>query len=316
MYEQMVFTEPKPEPSQKTDVPVWLLGSLIGAYVVQIILIITIGILLWLTLDSKNKITAMDQEISNLQEEITYVADDMDQAEQSISSMTDTIDAMTATEIVTEEITEEVTEEPATEAPAPVLSSDLYSNEIQIDGVIYTLPFANQSIVPYYSFDMTKYGFENGYVVNPGDSVINTMELAREEMNENFHFRIGLHNYSDQILDIPGNYDDYLMYCSTHQNTQEKKSSPVHTEKQQNNKNQHAIQKQIRNQKKELQKIEDQIDMLSDQVKQIESEMNQPQFYDNQKTADQKIEAYSQLKKQISKLTDQWEDLALKLDRI
>ena len=56
--------------------------------------------------------------------------------------------------------------------------------------------------------------------------------------------------------------------------------------------------------------------MLSDQVKQIESEMNQPQFYDNQKTADQKIEAYSQLKKQISKLTDQWEDLALKLDRI
>ncbi len=202
MYEQMVFTEPKPEPSQKTDVPVWLLGSLIGAYVVQIILIITIGILLWLTLDSKNKITAMDQEISNLQEEITYVADDMDQAEQSISSMTDTIDAMTATEIVTEEITEEVTEEPATEAPAPVLSSDLYSNEIQIDGVIYTLPFANQSIVPYYSFDMTKYGFENGYVVNPGDSVINTMELAREEMNENFHFRIGLHNYSDQILDI------------------------------------------------------------------------------------------------------------------
>ena len=106
------------------------------------------------------------------------------------------------------------------------------------------------------------------------------------------------------------------MYCSTHQNTQEKKSSPVHTEKQQNNKNQHAIQKQIRNQKKELQKIEDQIDMLSDQVKQIESEMNQPQFYDNQKTADQKIEAYSQLKKQISKLTDQWEDLALKLDRI
>ena len=86
----------------------------------------------------------------------------------------------------------------------------------------------------------------------------------------------------DQILDIPGNYDDYLMYCSTHQNTQEKKSSPVHTEKQQNNKNQHAIQKQIRNQKKELQKIEDQIDMLSDQVKQIESEMNQPQFYDNQ----------------------------------
>lgn len=120
----------------------------------------------------------------------------------------------------------------------------------------------------------------------------------------------------NQILDIPGNYDDYLMYCSTHQNSQEKKSSPVHTEKQQNNKNQHAIQKQIRNQKKELQKIEDQIDMLSKQVKQIEAEMNQPQFYDNQKTADQKIADYSQLKEQISKLTDQWEDLAIKLDRI
>jgi len=202
MYEQMVFTEPKPEPPQKPDVPVWLMGSLIGVYVILAVIVITVGVMIIQSFDYKDKVTTVEQQLSDLQEEIHLMTDDIDQAEQSISSMADTIDSMTATELVTEEITEEVTEEPATEAPAPVLSSDLNSNEIQIDGVIYTIPFANQSIAPYYSFDMTKYGFENGYVVNPGDSVINTMELSREGMNENFHFRIGLHNYSDQILDI------------------------------------------------------------------------------------------------------------------
>ena len=118
------------------------------------------------------------------------------------------------------------------------------------------------------------------------------------------------------IFDLPGNYDDYLMYRTTHQHMQEKKSSRIHSEKQQDNKNQHAIQKQIRNQKKELQKLENQIDILSEQIKQIELEMNQPQFYNNQETADQKIADYSQLKEKISKLTEQWEDLAIKLDRI
>lgn len=118
---------------------------------------------------------------------------------------------------------------------------------------------------------------------------------------------------SDHILDLPGNYDDYRLFCSTHTQNNKNTLSSVNI-KEQKNKTQHERQKKIRNQKKDLEKIEKQLDALTLQLQDIEKSMSDVHFYDDPKKAEQSMQQYSHLKKDIAALTEQWEDLALKLE--
>ena len=210
MYEQMVFTNLEPvSPAEKKKGMDWRTGCLIGLSAVTIILAVSEAAIAIST-------SKINTRVKSLEEDRRYNLELVTGLEKEIKDVEEIARAATATEASTEPPTEEVTEiqteevtetpteapmEPATEEP-PVLSSDLYSNEIQIDGILYTIPFANQSIAPYYSFTMADYGYENGYVVNPRDSVSTTIELKHEGMNENFHVYAGFGNYSEQILDI------------------------------------------------------------------------------------------------------------------
>lgn len=118
---------------------------------------------------------------------------------------------------------------------------------------------------------------------------------------------------SDHILDLPGNYDDYRLFCSTHTQNNKNTLSSVNI-KEQKNKTQHERQKKIRNQKKDLEKIEKQLDALTLQLQDIEKSMSDVHFYNDPKKAEQSMQQYSHLKKDIAALTEQWEDLALKLE--
>ncbi|MCH4072880.1 ribosomal protection-like ABC-F family protein [Pseudoramibacter sp.] len=119
---------------------------------------------------------------------------------------------------------------------------------------------------------------------------------------------------SDQILDLPGNYDDYRLYCSTHTQNDETTTHTSIKSKDQKNKTQHEQQKKIRNQKKDLEKIEKHLDKLTLQLKEIEKNMGDTHFYEDPQKAEQGMQQYAQIKKDIAALTQQWEELAMKLE--
>jgi ATP-binding cassette subfamily F protein 3 len=117
----------------------------------------------------------------------------------------------------------------------------------------------------------------------------------------------------DQILDLPGNYDDYRLFCSTHTQNDKIQHASIKS-KDQENKTQHEQQKKIRNQKKDLEKIEKHLDKLTLQLKGIEKDMGEAHFYEDPKKAEQGMQQYGQIKKDIAALTQQWEELAMKLE--
>ena len=74
--------------------------------------------------------------------------------------------------------------------------------QIMIDGTVYTLPFDYSLISNDYTFDLADYGKEDGYVLNPGDKVLCTVNLENPNIDSEFDFSVGFKNYGDEVKDI------------------------------------------------------------------------------------------------------------------
>ncbi len=46
-----------------------------------------------------------------------------------------------------------------------------------MDGEVYQLPFAYSGIKDTWTFNLSDYGYDKGYVLNPGDKVVGTIQL-------------------------------------------------------------------------------------------------------------------------------------------
>ena len=149
------------------------------------------------------------------QDELDSILEDVTVATTEENTEEDTTEA-------TEEATEEATAtEAATTAPVDTgdLSSDLASQQISIDGTIYTLPFDYSLISSDYTFDLADYGKEDGYVLNPGDKVLCTVYLENDNFDDSFEFCTGFKNYGDGVLDIKETsiwaLDTDIRWCDT-----------------------------------------------------------------------------------------------------
>lgn len=154
------------------------------------------------------------------------VANQVSIDEPSTQEITESIaDKKNSTEAVSTEASTEAPTETPTEAPTEVpvasgeLAATLDSLQIQLDGVVYTLPYDYSAISSTYYFDIADYGYENGYVMNPGDSVSTTIELENESMDSHCNFWIGLTNTDAEaqditLCDISGMYIN-IAFCDT-----------------------------------------------------------------------------------------------------
>ena len=103
-------------------------------------------------------------------------------------------------EDITEDTTE-ITTETTTETKSDI-TTDLYSEQFIMDGVTYTLPFDYALIKDKYTFDLSDYGKEDGYILNPEDKTSSTIELNNSELDKDFDFYVGFVNTTDTAIDI------------------------------------------------------------------------------------------------------------------
>jgi len=89
--------------------------------------------------------------------------------------------------------------ETATPDDAPV---DPSVPELTIDGESYTLPFKYELIKDKFTFDLAEYGYEDGYIMQPKESVSTTVKLRNASYDESFIFLAGFKNQSDEDADI------------------------------------------------------------------------------------------------------------------
>ncbi len=86
------------------------------------------------------------------------------------------------------------------------LSDEWTDMQIAIDGKVYTLPVDYDVLkADGWSFDLADYGKENGYILNPGDSVTSTIELTNPKYGEEYNsatLYVGFINVDDTAKDI------------------------------------------------------------------------------------------------------------------
>lgn len=100
----------------------------------------------------------------------------------------------------TEEVTEEVEEEDDNNTTA--LSGDWTSMEFTLDGKNFKIPFSYKELeAEGWSFDMADYGYEDGYVLNPGEKVYATIDLENPEY-EDVTMYVGFKNIGEEVMDI------------------------------------------------------------------------------------------------------------------
>ena len=80
------------------------------------------------------------------------------------------------------------------------LSSDWKDLQFQLNGQVFTLPCDYKAIEALgYSFDLSDYGYENGYILNKDETTLATIYLENEEGAE---LNVGFINTSDEPKDI------------------------------------------------------------------------------------------------------------------
>lgn len=86
------------------------------------------------------------------------------------------------------------------------LGGNWYDMQFSLDGVSFKVPFKYTELNDIgYSFNLSDYGYENGYIMNPGDSVIGTVEVTSEKYGtdwNSFAPILGFKNLSDNACDI------------------------------------------------------------------------------------------------------------------
>jgi len=119
------------------------------------------------------------------------------------------------TEKITEdETTEEVTTEAkitqtqesssSNEAEGGELSAEWRDMQFQFDGKSYDIPFSYKDLeAAGWSFDLAEYGYDNGYVLNPGDKISSTIHLEKDSYDSHeVYVTIGFINNDDTAKDI------------------------------------------------------------------------------------------------------------------
>ena len=105
------------------------------------------------------------------------------------------------------------TEAPAvapTEAPAQVnneMNAEFTGNwedmQFTLDGVLYQLPMSYKELESAgWTFDLADYGYDNGYIMNPGDMVYSTIQLENPAYSDRLDMTVGFVNNSDEVKDI------------------------------------------------------------------------------------------------------------------
>ena len=80
------------------------------------------------------------------------------------------------------------------------LSDNWTDLQFQLEGQVFTLPCNYSDIEALgYTFDLSDYGYDNGYILNPGDSTYSTIHLENEEGAE---LTVGFTNTGDEAKDI------------------------------------------------------------------------------------------------------------------
>lgn len=122
----------------------------------------------------------------------------LDENVDIIESNTETTNTETTTEVTTENTTESTTEANNTTG----LSDDWKSEEFMMDGVVYHLPFNYDLLKDKYTFDMTKYGKTDDYLLNPKDKTSSTIAMENANLDEKFDFWVGFINNTDKSINI------------------------------------------------------------------------------------------------------------------
>ena len=194
------LSKSKENVTNKTPKILNLIGLIASS--VMVLASILIGVGIYKSIKAVSEAT-QQVDTSDLEESVDELLEELE--------TTETITTEATTEATTEETTEATTEEassgdtePATTAPVDTgdLSTDLASMQIMIDGTVYTLPFDYSLISNDYTFDLADYGKEDGYVLNPGDKVLCTVNLENPNIDSEFDFSVGFKNYGDEVKDI------------------------------------------------------------------------------------------------------------------
>ncbi len=92
---------------------------------------------------------------------------------------------------------------PETEIATPDnATADPSTPELTIDGESYTLPFEYSLIKNDFTFDLSEYGYKDGYIMQPKESVSTTVRLKNNSYDEDFVFLAGFKNSRDEEADI------------------------------------------------------------------------------------------------------------------
>lgn len=104
-------------------------------------------------------------------------------------------------------ITEEPTPPDLTVPPEETIpdgaDEDWLNMKFTLDGVTYQLPCAYKELEANgWTFDVADYGYENGYVLNPGDKLYSTIYLKNSAYSDKIAVSVGFVNKADTVQDI------------------------------------------------------------------------------------------------------------------
>jgi ATP-binding cassette subfamily F protein 3 len=97
---------------------------------------------------------------------------------------------------------------------------------------------------------------------------------------------------------------------------QEHLSSPTKTQIKNDRRKQKEAETKIRQLKKNIRSIEENLIKLENEIKSIEAQMCKPSFYDDQQLVTETSQAYELKKKELEKMTDEWENALLHLESL
>lgn len=147
-----------------------------------------------------------DNEVQEFEEDMEDdTISDMDLEKSEDDSIEEDVDIKEDTEEVEKEESDDSKQEEDDNKKAKTTVSDQLSSnwkdlQFQLNGQVLTLPCDYSDIEALgYSFDLSDYGYENGYILNPGDSTFSTIYLENAEGAE---LSVGFINTGDEAKDI------------------------------------------------------------------------------------------------------------------
>lgn len=130
-----------------------------------------------------------------------------DETTQEIVDETTQEIADEATQEIVDETAQDIAEESSEQSNETAdgnLSDNWTDMQFQFDGKNYGIPFSYQDIKDAgWSFNLEEYGYDSGYVVNPGDKISSTIDLTNASYDPyEVYVNIGFINNDDTAKDI------------------------------------------------------------------------------------------------------------------